>query len=104
MTQETGACAEPKGTNGITIKADKDYGAIELALVVNDKKIGCFLKIEEANELAEALKGAICKMMGDDTCGGRCSDEELAKISENYREDDEKATDQNEGTDQSQAS
>lgn len=92
MTQDTGACAEKKiqGENGITIKADKDFGAIELALVVNDKKIGCFLSVKEAHDIAEALKGAICKMMGDETCGGRCSDEELARI----REDDASKTEE----------
>lgn len=104
MTEEQTACNEAHKNNGISVKADKDFGAIELALVVGEKRIGCFLKVEEANEIAEALKGAVCKMMGDDTCGGRCSDEELAKISENYREDDEKGTEENQGTDQSQAS
>lgn len=95
MTQETGACAEKVDqSNGISIKADKDYGAIELALVVNEKKIGCFLSVKEAHDLAEALKGAICKMMGDDTCGGRCSDEELQKVAEGYREDEAKTTEE----------
>lgn len=96
MTQPEGACAEQKiqGENGITIKADKDFGAIELALVVNDKKIGCFLTVKEAHDISEALKGAICKMMGDDTCGGRCSDEELQNIAERYREDDAKTTEE----------
>ncbi len=94
MTQETGACAEQcKNENGITVKADKDFGAIELSWVVNDRKIGCFLTVKEAHDIAEALKGAICKMMGDDTCGGRCSDEELAKV----REDHGNQTEQSEG-------
>jgi hypothetical protein len=91
MTQDTGACAECTPVkNGITVKGDPDFGAIEIALVVNGHRIAWFMTGEEAHELSEKLKGAICQMMGDETRGGRCSEEELDEINKRYREDAEK--------------
>lgn len=82
-----------KNNNLISVKSDKDFGAIEFTLTVGDNKVGFFLSLKEAHDVSESLKGEICKMMGDDTCGGRCSDEELAKV----REDHGNQTEQSEG-------
>lgn len=100
MTQETGACAECKPVqNGITVKGDKDFGAVEIALVVSGQRIAWFMSAQEAFELSEKLKGAICQMMGDDTKGGRCTEAELDEVMERYREDAKKTSESEEKED-----
>lgn len=63
MTQETGACAESTPVqNGLSVKADIDFGAIEVAMTVQGKSIGFFVTVDEALALSEALQQAIYKM------------------------------------------
>lgn len=102
MTEGCGACAQQKEdkTNGITVKADKDFGAIELAFHVEGRKIGCFLSAFEAEALSEALKGEICVMLGDDTKGGRCSPEELEEIVKRNKANEKGTETTDEGKDQ----
>lgn len=99
MTQDCGACAEQQAPipNGITVKGDKDFGAVEIALVVNGHRIAWFMSGQEAFDFSEKLKGAICQMMGDDTKGGRCTEAELDEINKRFREDANKAEEKIEG-------
>lgn len=92
MNEDTGACApcQPcdNNLNGITVKADREFGAIELAFQVQGRRIGCYLQTREAHDLSEALKGAVCEMMGDDSQGGRCCQNDNQNDNHNdYRED-----------------
>lgn len=48
--------------NGIMIKADVDFGAIEISFVVSGETITTFLTTEEAANLSNALVDAIVKM------------------------------------------
>ena len=83
MTNQLGQCAEKCkiSGNGITVKADKEFGAIELAFVVDDRKIGCFLTVKEAEDIVEAIKDAVAKMIDVDEMPNSAS-EELKKINE----------------------
>lgn len=45
--------------NGIVIKTDADFKAIEFGLVVQGHNITCMLNVEEAVRLSEALVQAI---------------------------------------------
>lgn len=65
MTQEEGACAESdKQENGLKVKADRDFGAIEVAMCVNGRQLGFFLTVDEAEDISEALLAAVKEMEG----------------------------------------
>lgn len=71
MTQNQGACAQSHPLeNGMKVKADRDFGAIEVAMVVQGKTIGFFVTSEEAQKLSDALQEAITEMNSE--CGS-CS-------------------------------
>lgn len=78
MTQDCGACGEMPVENGMKVKADKDFGAIEVSLVVKGTSIGFFMTTEEAQQLVEALQDAVVKM-NSDCCSGACEAERTAE-------------------------
>lgn len=62
MTQDQGACAEQKQENRIFVRADKEFGAIEVGMIVKGQGIGWFMTLKEACDLHEALHSAIVNM------------------------------------------
>lgn len=75
--------------NNIVVKADPDFGAIELFLKTGNKvELNFFVDVKQAEDLCESLLREIAVMQGDEILKKMFSDDEMNEINKVFREDD----------------